>query len=194
MKIKTIVGFLVTCFLAGTVNATIIDFESGQISSDGTYTEDGFHLAVNNFIYDVAVIQTSTNPGNTTKILAFCTSDGGCYNGTSLSFSNNSAFSISSIDAANWKFENTIGTIDLIGNFFGGGSITQTITTSDFWASFSLSGFNNLSSLDIIANSVYAVDIDNLNINTATIPEPESLLLLGLGLTGLRLSRKNKAV
>jgi hypothetical protein len=48
-NMKKILGFLALGVFAGTVNATIIDFESGSISSGGIYTEDGFNLTVNNY-------------------------------------------------------------------------------------------------------------------------------------------------
>lgn len=189
---KNIFGFLVLCVFVGTAHATIIDFESGSISAGGVYTEDGFNLTVNNYNGNNAAIQTSQNPGNTTNIFAFCSIDGSCTSGTSLTFADSLAFSISGIDAANWRLEGATGAIEFIGNFVGGGSITQTITTNDFWSSYLLTGFNNLSSLDIIGRSAYAVDIDNLSINTVSVPEPSSMALLALGLVGIGFARKQK--
>ena len=164
-KMKKYLVFLAFGLLAGSANATIIDFESGSISSSGMYTEDGFNLMVNSYSGSNADLLPSYNPGNSTRIFAFCSFDSGCTNDTNLSFAGSTAFSISSLDAANFMAQRITGTIDLIGNFQGGGSITHTIITSNSWSSFSLSGFNNLSSLDIIGHTVYALDIDNLNIS-----------------------------
>lgn len=84
------------------------------------------------------------------------------------------------------------GTLSLIGHLVGGGSVTTSLNTSDTWMTYALSGFNNLSSVDIYGYNVYAVAIDNLEINASAVPEPASMALLGLGLAGVLAARRRK--
>lgn len=182
----------VLCTLSLAAQAVLIDFESAPLGGTDSYAQDGFTL-LDTFSTSATntAIQLTSIPGNSTQIFAFCAFDGSCSAGTSLALTDGGAFSVSSIDAANWQISGTTGALDLVGHFSGGGSITQTLTTDDFWSTYSLSGFDNLVSLDIVGRSVYAFAIDNLVVNGSDVPEPATLALLGLSMAGLGFRRKD---
>lgn len=173
-------------------NATLIDFESASLGASNLYSQDGFTL-VDNLVTSTVntAIQTSSVPGNTSQVFAFCAIDGFCTEDTYLTLTGG-IFSLNSIDAANWNIQNTTGSLDLVGYFQGGGSITQTLTTTDVWQTWVLSGFSNLVSVDIIGYTSYAFSIDNLVVNTSSeVPVPASLSLLAFGLALLGFRRKS---
>lgn len=105
-------------------------------------------------------------------------------------------FSITSLDAA--KLFLTPGglgglpnadTLDLLGTFAGGGTITVSLTlpAEGSFSAFPLSGFTNLSSLQISGSVIGGSTdaswaVDNL---VATVPEPSFVWLLGMEIGGL---------
>lgn len=99
-------------------------------------------------------------------------------------------FAISSLDAAVY-WTGASGSIDVIGNLNGGGTVSTTLTVGTVWESFALVGFNNLDSVmfrDTASGaflSAPGMGIDN--INTTPVPEPETYALMigGLGLLAL---------
>ena len=105
------------------------------------------------------------------------------------------AFSLGSFDAATGEANFTGGsTINLVGTFIGGGTISQNVVVTHSWASYALAGFTNLSSLSFSnADAVAGISIDNLNSAVAAVPEPETYALMGLGLAALALVRRRRA-
>ena len=105
-------------------------------------------------------------------------------------------FSISSLDAAVY-WTGASGSIDVIGNLNGGGTVSTTLSVGTAWQSFALVGFNNLDSVvfrDTVSGAFLdapGIGIDN--INTAPIPEPETYALMIGGLGALALARRRAA-
>lgn len=98
-------------------------------------------------------------------------------------------FGVSALDAAVYWI-GASGSILLTGQISGGGTVTQTLNVGTPWASFSLVGFNNLTSLtfqDTTSGGFLVapgMGIDNINLGTAT-PEPGTIIMLGSGVIGL---------
>lgn len=193
MKLVTLALAVLLCSFSA--DATLIEFESGGFDGGGVYTESGFDFTVAGYTGGNADFQAPANPGNGSRIFALCSIDGPCTPSTyvTLTSTDLSPFSISSIDASNWQTYAMSGTIELVGSIFGGGSISQSISIGDTWASFELNSFNNLTSLEIIGSEVYAVAFDNLNMTSANpVPIPSTLFLMMLSVVGLLIARKNK--
>ena len=199
MKKLTCLSF---CLLIGSANAAIIDFEdvavaSGTNSDSGDLTSGGFsfdlladhsHLANNN---------ASGNSGSTFLIVDNYSGP----NALNLSATSGATFSLSSIDLGEVNPVKGLATeVSLIGNLLGGGILNATITLdgivssggSNNFETFAL-GWTNLTDVTFTATAgsgdhYWAID----NINTASVPEPATLALIGLGLAGIRLSRKTK--
>lgn len=78
------------------------------------------------------------------------------------------------------------GTLTLTGHQMGGGTLTQTLNTpgGNQWSSFTLTGWSNLTSVDIVG-SKNAVGLDNFVVNeTSAVPEPNIALLMLSGILG----------
>ncbi|WP_332877671.1 PEP-CTERM sorting domain-containing protein [Massilia sp. S19_KUP03_FR1] len=83
----------------------------------------------------------------------------------------------------------------LVGHRADGLTVTTDILVSaSGWNTFILSGFNNLTSLDIFKRELGegSLGFDNLVFNEQAIPEPGSIFLLALGLFGLSAARRRQ--
>jgi len=204
IKMKKVVCLFI-CLFAGSVNATIIDFEgvlaSGQArigSNVAPYVEDGFTLTSSGdssvFHADIFGSGSFTNL-NGSDIFGWCgrACPGAPY---TLSITNGGAFDLTSIDFSNLEFGDDVGAIDITGFFSGGGSVSTSFgLVVDIWSTVAFAGFSNLSSFSISAAGIgNSLALDNIVLNTSSaVPEPTSLVLLGLGLAGMGFSRKKRA-
>lgn len=165
-------------------NAAVIDFEgvsapySRLMHNVTPYTEDGFTLS-SNFPggYHNDIFGAGAFNSNGTSVFGWCA---GCGQAEVLTLTGPSAFSISSIDLA--VLGGGAGTVKLTGMFQGGGEIVQSFAYGQVWATQHLTGFANLSQLQITIISGSDAAMDNLAVSAAQVPEPASLALFGLGL------------
>jgi len=174
-------------------NAAVIDFE-GIVAADGrlfhnatTYSEDGFTLVTDTpagFHNDI--FGSATTNTNGSSIFGWCAR---CGTAETLTLTGQSAFSIASIDLGSLA-PNGAGTVTLTGMFVGGGEIVQALNFGATWATKTLSGFTNLSQLNIILTAGSDPAMDNLVVNASQVPEPASLALFGLGLGVAGLARR----
>jgi len=174
-------------------NAAVIDFE-GIVAADArlfhnatTYSEDGFALATDTpagFHNDI--FGSATTNTNGSSIFGWCAR---CGTPETLTLTGPSAFSIASIDLGSLS-PNGAGTVTLTGMFVGGGEIVQALSFGSTWATKTLSGFTNLSKLNIIYTTGSDPAMDNLVVNASKVPEPASLALFGLGLGVASLARR----
>jgi hypothetical protein len=170
----------------------VIDFEGVVTPGNNSpcpitpYAEDGFTLTAtpsnvcNNYILNN--VSSFNGNGDTTSILGVCAD---CSTpATLLTLTSASSFSLNSIDIGGYANGQNPSGILFTGFFAGGGTITQLIDPVALFATYSFSGFSDLSSLQIQAgNDNQHFALDNIVLNS--VPEPTSLLLLGSGGFGL---------
>jgi hypothetical protein len=109
-------------------------------------------------------------------------------------------FGLSKLDASVYYTGAPADTLILTGNLFGGGTVTTTLNTSTAWTSYSLTGFQNLTSLTFTAGtsgafmSAPGFGIDNLTIGAA-VPEPSTwaMMIIGFGGVGVAASRRKRS-
>ncbi len=189
--------------IAGTAQASIVDFEVGANSCYSTVCSgvQGFDFAF------VAAGWGVSDDGNTYfNRNGRGSSEGlagghGVGNGAPplsiiMTQVGGGAFGLGQLDMATGLGSFTgMSSIDVIGDIFGGGQITQTIQVSSTWANYSLTGFGNVTQVMFRnRDAIAGVSIDNLNSKGgSTVPEPGSLALVGLASLGLWASRRRSA-
>ncbi len=107
-----------------------------------------------------------------------------------MSLAGGGTFSLLALDAASGDPNFGASTSILVtGNLFGGGTVSQTLTATVTWASYTLSGFSNLTSVVFSNSSGEGLSLDNIDTGSA-VPEPSSLALVMAGGAALVLGRK----
>ncbi|MDB4537781.1 hypothetical protein N9230_04110, partial [Akkermansiaceae bacterium] len=175
-KVATLAATLITFgSLAGGANGALITFDG--VSADtfpaAPYEESGFTITATtgfNAVLNGGVFSSNyfTYQGSTTTATIALTSGG--------------AFNLESLDLG--LGQSAVGVsvdITLMGNLFGGGSISTTFNNVSTVQNEVLVGWNNLASVTISGTDDPGID----NINASAVPEPSSALLAGLGVLGL---------
>lgn len=196
--------------LAGT------NMPGATVVSPGLYTEfyDGVTATINGYDFTVTpggysqyIMSSAWGGGDNTEI-AWNGTDyqiiSGLTDGLNINQANGGAFSLNSLDMANW--DDTIPGIyiSVTGNFMNGGSINEKIPVSNLLNSvmqdgndfthYTFTGFNNLSSLNISYYGNYKLAIDNINVSAVPEPEFYAMLLAGLGLLGSMARRRKESI
>ncbi|MGB8328073.1 MAG: PEP-CTERM sorting domain-containing protein [Steroidobacteraceae bacterium] len=178
--------------------AAIMTFENVAPINGAQYpgtphTEAGFTLTNATYGSDALFGAASGANTNGTAVFGWC---GFCAYPSSvvitLTAVGGAAFNLNSLDAANLEQTSLTQFLDIVGYVDGGGTLAQQLTIGDTWTTFDLSGFNDLTSVEIFGAGVGPdLAMDNL---VANVPEPATLSLLGFGLAGIgALRRRRKA-
>ncbi|MBV1876045.1 MAG: PEP-CTERM sorting domain-containing protein [Pseudomonadales bacterium] len=193
---------LVAGFFMVTVSpaqADVIDFEAFVSAGTGVnsyispFDVDGYRFTGNFNFNDYLIFETSHSEfAGSTALTPFSSET------HTFSRIDGQNFDLYSFDYAELLVSAGAGSVDFVGNFALGGSITQNVTSDGIlgFESASFAGFTGLSSVVFTYGTASAGDgfqLDNIHVATSVaVPEPTSTALLVLGLIGVA-SRRLKA-
>ncbi|MBX3616948.1 FxDxF family PEP-CTERM protein [Nitrosomonas sp.] len=206
-KIKNLAGLAACGLILGISQisqAAVIDFNSHSPALDGSNPifDSGFRFDFNASGWGVfgpgSGACCNVNYNGTTSL--FADGDKHGKNASSLMTpTTGGTFSIFSLDASVY-WTGATGTLDIIGNLFGGGTVTTSLSISSTWQNFLLPGtFTNLVSVEFRDSqsgsflSAPGFGVDNINITPVPEPETYAMLLAGLGLLSLMVRRRNES-
>ncbi len=205
MRIREIVvAAMLLAGLAGApAQAVVIDFEAlehggtGQLALSGTgkfYSENGFDFNSSSTTNNFAVWGTAS--ANYLGSTALWNGDGTGVTGiTTLTRTGGGSFDLNSIDVGELFVTGSgIATVEFVGTFFGGGTISQSFTTDGVRATGSgfetvdFTGFTDLVSVSWLQVTPF-IQFDNVTLDEAPVSaaEPAALAILGLGFAALGL-------
>lgn len=139
----------------------------------------------------------NVNYNGTTALYADGNRDGNA--NVLMSVTGGGTFAVSSFDAATYWVD-ALGSLEVIGNLHGGGTVSAVYSITSAFATFFLPAtFVDLDSLmfrDPVSGAFLTAPgfgVDNINTGpAAVVPEPATLSLLGLGIAGV-LARRRRA-
>ncbi len=190
---KRLLGLFCVVLLCTAAKAATVDFNNysplntleNVLSSGGlTFTAgigNGVCPAACQFVWDSSSPNSNGTPG-----LVYAYGDPMTITRTS-----GGAFNLNSFDMSiSWYDSNPSELIDVIANFAGGGSTSETLTLGQGLQTFDLN-LVNLTSLTLseAPGGYWLMD----NVNYSATPEPGSLLLLGTGIAGIAAAIRRRA-
>ena len=201
MKLKSLALAVSLALSAAAAQASIIDFNTHPFDGGNPILESGFTFNFNAAGWGVFSSGACCNLNYNGTAALYADGDRSGSNASSvMSLTGGGTFSVSAFDAASY-WNGATGTLNVIGNIFGGGTVSASFGVNSTFQSFSLTGFNNLVSLQFQDSasggflSAPGFGVDNINLDPSAVPEPETyaMMLAGLGLLGFVARRRKRA-